>query len=133
MEDVLVYINKFYFFVGFIIIDTEPVQNSKKHISNILGQSFLTISDAYIQCRVGNIHLSFAIMTTELNIFKIAKQPCNKNERIADVDLIRELVDHIFPSTLCDNPLQTYFAYIVLHFKIHRSVNEVNVLLDPSH
>lgn len=72
-------------------------------------------------------------MTTELNIFKIAKQPCDKNEKIVDVDFIRELVDHIFPSTICDDPLQICFAYIVLHFKIHRSVNEVNALLDPSH
>lgn len=103
------------------------MQNSKKHIPIILGQPFLTISDAYIQCKVGNIQLSFAIMTTELNIFKIAKQPCDKNEKIVDVDFIRELVDHIFPSTICDDPLQICFAYIVL------SVNEVNALLDPSH
>lgn len=90
------------------------MQNSKKHIPIILGQPFLTISDAYIQCKVGNIQLSFAIMTTELNIFKIAKQPCDKNEKIVDVDFIRELVDHIFPSTICDDPLQICFAYIVL-------------------
>ena len=41
-------------------------------------------------------------MTIELNIFNIAKQPHNVDDRIVDVDLIKELVDNIFLSNLSD-------------------------------
>ena len=49
------------------------IENSMKHISIILGRPFLTIADAHIQCKTGNMQLSFGNMTMELNIFNIAK------------------------------------------------------------
>ena len=53
------------------------------------------------------MQLSFGNMTTELNIFNIAKQPHNADDEIVDVDLIEALVDDIFLSNLSDDPLQT--------------------------
>ncbi|KAH9698867.1 hypothetical protein KPL71_024159 [Citrus sinensis] len=62
--------------------------------------------------RTENMQLSFDNITMELNIFNIAKQPHNADDRIVNVDLIETLVD--------------------LDFDIDRSVDEVNVLLDSA-
>lgn len=92
VEDVLIQVDKFYFQFDFIVIDTQPLQDSRKHIPIILGRPFLATADAHIQCRTGNMQLSFGNMTIELNIFNIAKQPHNADDGIIDVDLIEELV-----------------------------------------
>ena len=38
VEDVLVQIEKFYFLVDFIVLDTQPVENPKTQIPVILGR-----------------------------------------------------------------------------------------------
>ena len=50
VEDVLIQVDKFYFPVDFIVIDTQPIQDSRKHIPIILGRPFLATADAHIQC-----------------------------------------------------------------------------------
>ncbi|KAH9770105.1 hypothetical protein KPL71_012260 [Citrus sinensis] len=132
VEDVLIQVDKFYFPVDFIVIDTQPIQDSRKHIPIILGRPFLATADAHIQCRIGNMQLSFGNMTMELNIFNIAKQPHNADDGIVDVDLIEALVDDTFISNLSDDPLQTCLTHFGLDFDIDRSVDEVNALLDSA-
>ncbi|KAK9190504.1 hypothetical protein WN943_019110 [Citrus x changshan-huyou] len=132
VEDVLIQVDKFYFLVGFIVIDTKLIQDSRKHIPIILGRLFLATANAHIQCRIGNMQLYFGNMTIELNIFNIAKQPHNTNDEIIDVDLIEILVDNIFLSNLSDDPLQTCLTHFGLDFDIDRSVDEVNALLDST-
>ncbi|KAK9187457.1 hypothetical protein WN944_018852 [Citrus x changshan-huyou] len=132
VEDVLIQVDKFYFPVDFIVIDTQPIQDSRKHIPIILGRPFLATADAHIQCRIGNMQLSFGNMTMELNIFNIAKQPHNADDGIVDVDLIEALVDDTFLSNLSDDPLQTCLTHFGLDFDIDRSVDEVKALLDSA-
>ncbi|KAH9680959.1 BED-type domain-containing protein [Citrus sinensis] len=132
VEDVLIQVDKFYFPVDFIVIDTQPIQDSRKHIPIILGQPFLATADAHIQCRTGNVQLSFGNMSMELNIFNIAKQPHNADDEIVDVDLIEALVDDTFLSNLSDDPLQTCLTHFGLDFDIDRSVDEMNALLDSA-
>ncbi|KAH9704912.1 hypothetical protein KPL70_011658 [Citrus sinensis] len=132
VKDVLIQVDKFYFLVGFIVIDTKLIQDSRKHIPIILGRLFLATANAHIQCRIGNMQLYFGNMTIELNIFNIAKQPHNTNDEIIDVDLIEILVDNIFLSNLSDDPLQTCLTHFGLDFDIDRSVDEVNALLDST-
>ena len=55
VEDLLIQVDKFYFPVDFIVIDTQPIQDSRKHISIILSRHFLVTVDAHIQCRTGNM------------------------------------------------------------------------------
>ena len=55
MEDVLIYVDKFYFPVDFIVIDTQRVQNSRKYIPIILGGPFLVTADTHIQYMTGNM------------------------------------------------------------------------------
>ncbi|KAH9725250.1 hypothetical protein KPL70_007801 [Citrus sinensis] len=116
VEDVLIQVDKFYFLVDFIVIDTQPIQDSRKHILIILGRPFLATADAHIQCKIGNIQLSFGNMTMELNIFNIAKQPHNTNDGIVDVDLIEALVDDTFVSNLKAIPCRTNYHKVVIGF-----------------
>ncbi|KAH9769487.1 Integrase catalytic domain-containing protein [Citrus sinensis] len=132
VEDVLIQVDKFYFPVDFIVIDTQPIQDSRKHIPIILGRPFLATADTHIQCRTGNMQLSFGNMTMELNIFNIAKQPHNADDGIVDVHLIEALVDDTFVLNLSDDPLQTCLTHFGFDFDIDRSVDEVNALLDSA-
>jgi hypothetical protein len=84
--------------VDFIVLDSEPVETCNS-FPVILGRSFLTISNALINCRNGLMKLSFGNMTLEMNIFNICKQPGDDND-LQEVDLIEELVYDQFESTL---------------------------------
>jgi len=54
----LIKVNKFYFLVDFIVLDTEPVQNVGVQIPVILGRPFLATANALINCRTGVRSLS---------------------------------------------------------------------------
>jgi len=84
--------------VDFIVLDSEPVETCNS-FPVILGRSFLTISNALINCGNGLMKLSFGNMTLEMNIFNICKQPGDDND-LQEVDLIEELVYDQFESTL---------------------------------
>ncbi|XP_022852000.1 uncharacterized protein LOC111373667 [Olea europaea var. sylvestris] len=53
VEDVLVQIDKFYYPIDFIVLDTHPDLNSNAQIPVILGHPFLATSNALINCRNG--------------------------------------------------------------------------------
>jgi hypothetical protein len=69
IEDVLIKVDKFYYPVDFIVLDTEPVLNVEIQIPVILWRPFLATTNALINCRTGVTKLSFGNMTVELNIF----------------------------------------------------------------
>ena len=69
IEDVLIKMDKFYFLVDFLVIDTEPVPNPSKQIPVILGRPFLATADANVNCRTGVMKVSFGNMKVKLNIF----------------------------------------------------------------
>ena len=71
VEDVLVKIDKFYYLVDFVVLDTEPIANEPNHVSIILGRPFLATANAIINCRNGVMQLTFGNMTLELNIFHL--------------------------------------------------------------
>jgi hypothetical protein len=91
VEDVLVQIDKFYFPVDFIVLDTHLVSNVDIQIPIILGHPFLATSNALINCRNGVMKLSFGNMTLEVNIFNICKQP-GDDDGFHEVNLIETLV-----------------------------------------
>nr|XP_034896193.1 uncharacterized protein LOC118034871 [Populus alba] len=74
VEDVLVQVDKFYFPVDFVVLDTAPIQGSNAPIPVILGRPFLATSNALINCRNGVMKLSFGNMTVEMNIFNEVKE-----------------------------------------------------------
>ncbi|KAL5568208.1 hypothetical protein UlMin_024783 [Ulmus minor] len=65
VEDVLVQIDKFYYPVDFLVLDTIALVNTESKIPLILGRPFLATANALINCRNGLMTLSFGNMTLE--------------------------------------------------------------------
>ena len=72
VEDVLVKVDKFYYPVDFVVLDTEPIASGPNHVPIILGKPFLATANAIINCRNGAMQLTFGNMTLELNIFHLS-------------------------------------------------------------
>ena len=72
VEDVLVKIDKFYYPVDFVVLDTEPIASGPNHVPIILGRPFLATANAIINCQNGVMQLTFGNMTLELNIFHLS-------------------------------------------------------------
>jgi hypothetical protein len=107
VEDVLVQVDKFYFPVDFIVLDTKPVAPSSIDVPVILGRPFLATSNALINCRNGIIKLTFGNMTVELNIFNIYKQPAiDDDEKIVEVDMIQNLAESKFAHSMISDPIE---------------------------
>ena len=66
--------DKFYYLVDFVVLDTEPVAVGTNHVPIIMGRPFLATSNAIINCRNGVMYLKFGNMTLELNIFHLSKK-----------------------------------------------------------
>ena len=64
-------IDKFYYPVDFVVLDTEPIAIEPNHVPIILGRPFLATANAIINCRNGVMKLTFGNMTLELNIFHL--------------------------------------------------------------
>ena len=75
VEDVLVKIDKFYYPVDFVVLDTAPSSNEPNHVPIILGRPFLATANAIINCWNGLMQLTFGDMTLELNIFNLNDNP----------------------------------------------------------
>jgi hypothetical protein len=69
VEDVFIKVDKFYYLVDFIVLDTEPVPYPDKQIHVILGRPFLATANACINCRTEVMKISFGNMKIKLNIF----------------------------------------------------------------
>ena len=74
IEDVLVKVDKFYYPVDFVVLDTEPIASGPNHVPIILGRPFLATSNGIINCRNGVMQLTFGNMTLELNIFHLSNK-----------------------------------------------------------
>ena len=74
MEDVLVKVDKFYYPVDFVVLDTEPIAIGPNHVPIILGRPFLATSNAIINCRNEVMQLTFGNMILELNIFHMSNK-----------------------------------------------------------
>ena len=74
VENVLVKVDKFYYPVDFVVLDTKPIASGPNHVPIILGRPFLATSNAIINCRNGVMQLTFGNMTLELNIFHLSNK-----------------------------------------------------------
>ena len=81
VEDVLVKVDKFYYPVDFVVLDTEPIANGPNHVPIILGRPFLATANAIINCRNGVMQLTFGNMTLELNIFHL-----NNKHKLVEIE-----------------------------------------------
>ncbi|WJZ97339.1 hypothetical protein VitviT2T_015949 [Vitis vinifera] len=79
IEDILVQVDKFYYPVDFVVLDTNPTIKEANYVPIILGRPFLATSNAIINCRNGVMQLTFGNMTLELNIFHLCKRHLHTN------------------------------------------------------
>ena len=80
IEDVLIQVDRFYYPVDFVVLDTVPVAVGPNHVPIILGRPFLATSNAIINFRNGVMQLTFGNMTLELNIFHLGKRHMHSEE-----------------------------------------------------
>uniref|UniRef100_A0A2N9HV16 Reverse transcriptase/retrotransposon-derived protein RNase H-like domain-containing protein n=1 Tax=Fagus sylvatica TaxID=28930 RepID=A0A2N9HV16_FAGSY len=106
VEDVLVQIDKFYYPIDFLILETESVVHANSKIPIILGRPFLATTNALINCRNGLMKLSFGHMTLEVNIFNIGKQ-IFEDEDCEVVNWIDAVVQEQFTKTYHSDPLDS--------------------------
>ena len=94
VEDVLIQVDKFYYPVDFVVLDTKPVVVGTNYVPIILGRPFLATSNAIINCRNGVMQLTFGNMTLELNIFYLSKKNMQQveegPEEVCIIDTILE-------------------------------------------
>ena len=113
VEDVLIQVEKFYYPVDFVVLDTEPVAVGPNHVPIILRRPFLDTSNAIINCQNGVMQLTFGNMTLELNIFHMSKrhvhQQKDDSEEVCAIDAILEeqanelLVQDVLTKELVDS------------------------------
>ena len=86
--------DKFYYPVDFVVLDTKPVAVGANYVPIILGRPFLATSNVIINFRNGVMQLTFGNMTLKLNIFHFSKkhmQPAEEGlEEICIIDIILE-------------------------------------------
>ena len=80
IEDVLIQVDRFYYPVDFVVLDTESGPVGANHVPVILGRPFLATSNATINCRNGVMQLTFGNITLELNIFHLSKRHMHSEE-----------------------------------------------------
>ena len=94
IEDVLIQVDKFYYPVDFVVLDTETVAVRANYVPIILGRPFLATSNAIINCQNGVMQLTFGNMTLELNIFHLSKKHMHEvEEGLEEVCLIDTILE----------------------------------------
>ena len=91
VKDVLVQVDKFYFHMDFVVLDTQPMVNQGTQFPVILCRPFLATANAIIHCRGGLMTLSFGNMTVNLNIFNVIKE-IGDDEDICEVNMIDSIM-----------------------------------------
>ena len=108
VEDVLVKVDKFYYPVDSVVLDTEPVATGANYVPIILGRPFLATSNVVINCRNGVMQLTFHNMKMEFNIFHLNRKHVHlEEEGLEEVCLIdkplRDLITPCNPSSSPEN------------------------------
>jgi hypothetical protein len=128
VEDVLSKVDKFYFPVDFIVLDTKPVQNVGVQIPVILGRPFLGTANAMINCRTEVMKISFGNMTMELDNFDISKKPKECDE-IGSSCLIDEIIEEVGEESSIKDPLEACLAQFGKDLDLHELLEQVEVIL----
>jgi hypothetical protein len=132
IEDVIIKVDKFFFPVDFIVLDTEPVPHPEKLIPVILGRPFLATANACINCRTGVMEISFGNMKVRLNIFNAFQHAPDQNECFF-VDHIEEYVEDSLPGLLAEDPLEACLAHFGFEdFDTDQYIDEVHELLETA-
>ncbi|XP_035546619.1 uncharacterized protein LOC118348654 [Juglans regia] len=125
VEDVLVQVDKFYYPVGFVVLDMKLSSPSTFQAPIILGRPFLATSNALINCRSRILKLSFENKTLELNIFNTCRQPRNLEE-VQEVNLLENILDEDFYLNLPSTDLQLSLEGVLSDLNIFDDTSNVS-------
>ena len=109
VKDVLVQVDKFYFPVDFVVLDTQSVVNQGTKFPMIVGMPFLATANAIIHYRGGLMTLSFSNMNVNLNIFNVIKE-IGYDEDVYEVNMIEYVVQNYVDHVSYDDPLKSYLV-----------------------
>ena len=104
VKDVLVQVDKFYFPVDFVVLDTQPVVDQGTQFPVILSRPFLATANAIIHYRGGLMMLSFGNMTVNLNL------EIGDDEDVCEVNMIEFVVYNYVDHVSYDDPLKSYLV-----------------------
>ena len=113
VENVLVQVEKFYYPMDFVVLDTEPLKTCVNYVPIILGRPFLATTNALIKCRNGLMQLSFGNMTVEMNIFNLCKQPMNHDDVENEEACLIEALVQEHTEKLMEENIDEFFSTIV--------------------
>jgi hypothetical protein len=129
---VIIRVDKFYFPVDFIVLDTEPVPNPNKLILVILGRPFLATANACINCRTGEMEITFGNMKVKLNIFNAFQHPPDMSECFF-LDIIEEAVEDTLSHHLMKDPLEACLTHFGSEdFDTEQYISDFSSLLDTA-
>jgi hypothetical protein len=131
VEDALIKVDKFYFPMDFIVLDTELVQVIGTEIPVILGRPFLAKANALINCRLGVMKISFGNMTVDLNIFHIRKQPLDYDQ-MNQVCLIGEILDEVIEESSIEDPLKACLVQFGENLDLDKLMEQAEALLETA-
>ena len=106
VKDVLIQVDKFYFSVDFVVLDTQPMVNQGTQFLVILGRPFLATANAIIHYRGGLMTLSFGNMIVNLNIFNVIKGIGNE-EDVCEENMVDYVVQKYLDNVSHDDPLMS--------------------------
>ena len=106
VKDVLVQVDKFYFSVDFVVLDTQLVVNQGTQFLVILGRPFLATANAIIHYRGGLMTLSFGNMTVNLNIFNVING-IRDEEAVCEVNMVDYVVQKYLDNVSHVDPLMS--------------------------
>jgi hypothetical protein len=129
IEDVLIKVDKFYYPVDFIVLDTELAVNIELQVPIILGRPFLATANALINCRTGVMKLSFGNKTVELNIFDISRQPF-EYEKVRSTCMIEELIEETVNELSSDDHLGECLTAHGGDMNLDTLLEQANTMLD---
>jgi len=91
ITDVLIRVGDFICPIDFIVLETQPMLNSRSQTPVNLGHPFLATTNAIINFRNGSMTLTFGDMTQEINVFNLGKQPRDMDDQIFEVNSVENL------------------------------------------
>ncbi|XP_031247644.1 uncharacterized protein LOC116105351 [Pistacia vera] len=131
----VVKVEELYFSVDFLVLNMEYT-SSGSIPPIILERPFLTTANACINCRSGEMEVSFRNMKLRLNVFNAGLGPMHEDDNeFFMIDAIGSLVEAYAPQMLCDDTIYTLvnpFVEEICSLSVMSEIQEVSAYMDRS-
>jgi hypothetical protein len=131
IEDILIKVDKFYYPMDFIVLDTSPTVNMEIQVPIILGRLVLSKADTLINCRTGVMKISFRNMIVKLNIFDISRQPF-EYEEVKSACLTEVIVEETVNELSIEDPLGECLTALGGDMNLDTLLEQAYALLDSA-